>query len=126
MNESTGLVLSDTTYNRLKWTITIVLPALATLYFGLSQLFGLPKGTEVVGALALIATFGGTILGVSSKAYNAHPDYDGALTTVGADEDTGMPHLSMTINKTPDELLGKKVVRLKVDPNAAPGVLPEQ
>lgn len=126
-DNSTGLVLGDKSYNRIKWITVIVLPAIGACYFGLSQLLGLPKGAEVVGALSIIATCLGTIVGISSKAYNsAPPDYDGSLTTVGRDEDTGLPHLQMTINKDPNELLDKKTVQLKVDPNLAPGVPPNQ
>lgn len=125
MNESTGLVLSDVTYNRLKWFTTIVLPAFGSMYFGISQIFGIPGGTEVVGALVIVATFGGTLLGISTKAYNANSAYDGALVSRGTDEDTGMAHLGMMIYKTPEELLGKKTVRLKVDPNVTSEDTPE-
>ena len=125
MDEASGLVLSDKMYNRLKWITLVVLPASGALYFGLAQLWGLPKGNEVVGSLAIIATFLGALIGVSTKAYNKLPeDVDGYLGANGIDEDTGRPNLAMTLNKLPEELLGKETVKLRVDPNSAPGVPP--
>lgn len=125
MDEASGLVLSDKMYNRLKWITLVVLPASGALYFGLSQLWGLPKGNEVVGSLAVIATFLGALIGVATKAYNKLPeDVDGYLGANGIDEDTGRPNLSMTLNKLPEDLLIKDTVKLRVDPNSAPGVPP--
>ena len=117
MEGNTGLVLSDAAYTRLKWITLVVLPALGALYFGLSSIWGLPKGDEVVGSLAIVATFLGALLGVSTKAYNnSTAAVDGVVGANGVDPDTGLPVIGMTINKTPDELLSKKTVRLKVDP----------
>jgi len=57
-------------YDVLKKIVQFVLPALGSLYFGLSQIWGLPGGEEVVGSLALVATFGGVLLGVSKSQYD--------------------------------------------------------
>ena len=65
------MILSDKTYEVLKWTTTIVLPALGTLYFALSGIWGFPYGEQVVGSLAAITTFAGALIGVSTKNYNA-------------------------------------------------------
>ena len=124
MDVTSGIVLSDKTYNRVKWISLIVLPALATAYFSLAPLWGLPKANEVVGTLAILSTCLGTLLGVSTKAYNSSGT-DGVVYANGKDEDTGLTRLGMTIGTHPDELLDKKVVRLTVDPNAAPGIPPE-
>lgn len=117
--DSTNLVLSDRTYSKLKWTTAIVLPSIATLYFGLSQIWGLPKANEVVGTLAIIATFAGTLLGVSSKAYNSDDAMDGAVGVKALDPDTGIPILGLQLNKMPEDLMNQKTVRLKVDPSAS-------
>ena len=61
--------LSDTLYNVLKYIAQIVLPALATLYFALSKIWGLPYGEEVVGTISAIDVFLGAILGISSMNY---------------------------------------------------------
>ncbi len=62
--------LSNTAYDILKWIAQILLPALGTLYFALSKIWGLPFATEVVGTVTAIDTFLGALLGLSSAAYN--------------------------------------------------------
>ncbi len=54
--------MSNTTYDVLKLIAQILLPALGTLYFALSGIWGLPYGEQVVGTIAAIDTFLGTIL----------------------------------------------------------------
>lgn len=61
--------LDNGTYDFLKWAAQILLPATATLYFSLSQLWGLPYGEEIVGTITAIDLFLGTLLGISSKNY---------------------------------------------------------
>lgn len=62
--------LSNRAYDVLKWIAQIVLPALATLYFALSSIWGLPYGEQVVGTITAIDTFLGAILGLSAMNYN--------------------------------------------------------
>ena len=62
--------MSNTTYDILKWIAQILLPALGTLYFALSKIWGLPYSTEVVGTIAAVETFLGALLGISTAAYN--------------------------------------------------------
>lgn len=64
------MTLSNKAYDILKWIALILIPALEALYFGLSQIWGLPYGEEIVGTLAIIGTFLGAVLGVSSASYN--------------------------------------------------------
>ena len=47
----------------------MLIPALASLYFGLSQVWGFPLGEEVVGTLTVLDTFLGTLLGISNINY---------------------------------------------------------
>jgi hypothetical protein len=54
--------MSNKTYDVLKLIAQILLPALGTLYFALSGIWGLPYGEQVVGTIAAIDTFLGTIL----------------------------------------------------------------
>ena len=65
-------------YDVLKFIAQIVLPALGTLYFALAGIWGevLPYGEQVVGTIAAIDTFLGAILGLSSRSYNKHVEYD--------------------------------------------------
>jgi len=66
--------MSDKTYDKLKFVAQIVLPALGTLYFALSQIWGLPYGEQIVGTITAIDAFLGAILGISSIAYNKKGD----------------------------------------------------
>ena len=61
--------LDSKVYDILKYIAQIVLPALATLYFALSKIWGLPYGEEVVGTISAIDVFLGAILGISSMNY---------------------------------------------------------
>lgn len=63
------MIMSNKTYDILKWVAQILLPALGALYFGLAKIWGFPYGTEIVGTIALIDTFLGALLGISSTAY---------------------------------------------------------
>ena len=69
--------LSNKTYDILKYIAQYVLPALGALYFGLSKIWGLPYGTEIVGTIALVDTFLGTLLGLSTKNYNKSLEGEG-------------------------------------------------
>lgn len=62
--------LPDNVYNVLKWITLILLPALATLYFALSGIWGFPYGEQIVGTLAAVETFLGALLGISTIQYN--------------------------------------------------------
>ena len=61
--------MSNKVYDVLKWIAQIVLPALATLYFAVAGIWGLPYGEQVVGTITAIDTFLGVILGISSSQY---------------------------------------------------------
>lgn len=61
--------LSNKVYDMLKWLALVVLPALSALYLGLSGLWGFPYGEQVSGTIALVDTFLGAVLGISSANY---------------------------------------------------------
>ena len=62
--------MKNKTYDVLKFICMKVLPALGTLYFALSKIWGLPYGTEIIGTLSAIEIFLATILGISTRNYN--------------------------------------------------------
>jgi len=62
--------LSNKTYDILKWIAQYLLPAAGTLYFSISQIWGLPYGEQVVGTITALDTFLGVLLGLSSNTYN--------------------------------------------------------
>ena len=61
--------MSNKVYDCLKWIAQILLPALGTLYFALSQIWGLPYGEEIVGTITAIDIFLGVLLGISTEKY---------------------------------------------------------
>lgn len=62
-------ILSNKTYDVLKWIAQILLPALATLYFALANIWQLPFSSEIVGTVTAIDAFLGILLGISTNAY---------------------------------------------------------
>lgn len=63
------MLISNKTYDVLKWIAQILLPALGTLYAALVPLWGLPYGDQVVGTILAADTFLGALLGISSMKY---------------------------------------------------------
>ncbi len=63
------MILQNGTYDRLKWIAQILLPALGTLYFALSSIWGLPYGEQVVGTITAVDAFLGALLGISTNNY---------------------------------------------------------
>jgi len=61
--------LSNKTYDVLKWIAQIAIPAVATLYFALAQIWGLPYGEQIVGTLTAVDAFLGALLGISTANY---------------------------------------------------------
>lgn len=72
-----SIMLSNKVYDVLKWVAQIVLPALGALYFGLSQIWGLPYGEEIVGTITVIDVFMGALLGISTAQYNKEVQANG-------------------------------------------------
>lgn len=62
--------LTNKQYDVLKWIALIVLPAVATLYFTLASIWGLPYGEQIVGTITAIDTFLGALLGISTNQHN--------------------------------------------------------
>lgn len=63
-------ILSDSVYTTLKHTASILLPAAAALYVGLAQFWHFPKPEEVAGSIALVNTFLGALVALSTRSYN--------------------------------------------------------
>ena len=63
-------VMSNKLYDILKWIAMYLLPALGTLYFTLSGIWGFPYGEQIVGTITALDTFLGVILGISKTSYN--------------------------------------------------------
>lgn len=66
--------MSNKMYDVLKYIAQIGLPAMGTLYYALSAIWGLPYGEQIVGTITAVDTFLGTLLMISSSAYRKEND----------------------------------------------------
>lgn len=64
-------MMTNRTYDILKYIFTIILPALATLYVALANIWGLPYADNIAGTIAAIVVFANTALAIKSARYNA-------------------------------------------------------
>lgn len=109
-----NLHLNNAWYNRVKWLAQIFLPAFGALYFGLADLWSLPKAYEVVGTITVVDTFLGVLLGLSASSYNKSDDkFAGSL--VVNDEDDPEARTRMVFSKDLNELVGKDEITFKVE-----------
>lgn len=71
-------ILSDSTYDLIKFIVTVVMPAVSVLYVGLAGIWGWPFADEVSRTIAVIYTFLCAVMGISN--YTAKPiDYTDEL-----------------------------------------------
>ena len=64
------MILNNKVYDVLKFIAQIVLPAIATLYITVANIWGLPYGEQISGTVMAIDTFLGALLMISTNAYN--------------------------------------------------------
>ena len=62
--------MSNKIYDVLKWIVMLVMPGCATLYSGLSVIWGLPYGDAIPDTITAVTTFLGAVLMISSSQYN--------------------------------------------------------
>ena len=103
-SSSNPLLMDSRTYDRLKMAVLIILPALGSLYFGLSQIWGFPAGEAVVGSIALISVAFGTIVDQASSRFK-RSGADGELI-VNEDPNAEEPYSLELHHELPD-LAGK-------------------
>ena len=65
--------LTNKTYDILKYVALIVLPAIATLYSTLAQIWGLPYAEQIPLTIMAIDTAMGVLLKISTDTYNGGP-----------------------------------------------------
>lgn len=82
--------LANRVYDVLKWLVVIVLPAVGSLYTGLSQIWQLPYASEIPATIMVICTFLGAVLCISTAQYNKEQEDftdDPYLYTASDDDD---------------------------------------
>lgn len=99
-------------YDIIKWLSLVVLPAISTLYFALSSIWGWPYAEQITGTIAAIETLIGAILGVSSFSYKG----DGTLLVDTSREDKDVVRLDFNVN--PQAVGARRTFVLKVSPDA--------
>lgn len=106
------IITNSNLYDKMKFATQIILPAVGTLYFTLSQIWGLPSGDEVVGTIMAIDAFLGILLGISSAQYNASEErFDGSAQVLEKPEGD-----SVKFNIDETDLYKKDEILLKVEP----------
>lgn len=106
-------IMGDRTYQVMKQMTQVVLPALATFYFAMTQIWNLPLGIEVVGTITAICTFLGVSLGISTHAYNKTDEkYDGRIVI---NEDDNKKNYQLVLKNDPDTIDQSKEILFKVD-----------
>lgn len=99
--------MSNKLYEIVKQLVRMVLPAFSALYFGLAEMWGLPAPAKVVGTIALITTFLGVSMNISSNKYEG----DGTMVVTEAN---GVTTHSLILNGDVDKLASKKQVTFKI------------
>lgn len=113
--------LSSEVYDAAKKLVQVVLPAVSSLYFGLASVWGFPATAQVIGTLAVITTFLGVTIGVSTKNYNASgAAFDGQI--VVAENESGGRTFSLELDGDPDDIPNKKQITFKVASPTVPDV----
>lgn len=108
--------LNSTVYDFLKLMAMIILPAVATLYFALSGIWGLPDAEKIIGTITAADSFLGIMLSITKAQYlSTNYAYDGNMV-VTTDPDTGKRTASMELNDDPANIINKDQVTFKVSP----------
>lgn len=63
------MIISNKTYDTLKYIAQIALPALGAFYFALASIWGLPYGEQIVGTITALDALLGALLGLSTMQY---------------------------------------------------------
>lgn len=101
-------MFSNKTYDVIKYIAQYLLPALGTLYFTISQIWGLPYGEQIVGTITAIDTCLGILLGISSAKYTG----DGVMFVDESDPDKNV--YRMELNSAIELLANKDSVTFMV------------
>lgn len=114
--DSPTLVLSPAVYDKLRLTVQVLLPALATLYFALGGVWDWSNVEGIVATITALTTFLGLILAASRKRYmNSDARFDGVVqpTVDGG----GLKAASLEVSGDPEHILANQSeLRLKVLP----------
>lgn len=107
-------LLSDSVYKKLKYSATLILPAVAALYVSLAQIWHFPKVEEVAGSVAAVNTFLGILIQISKKSYYASgAQYVGEIRVVD-DGTTKTASLAVKDSLDPEDILNMDEATFKI------------
>lgn len=108
-----GSRMSNKMYDRVKFVVQILLPAIGTLYFSLGNIWSFPNIEQVIGSISSVNVFLGVLVGISSSVYNGRPNvYNGELQIETGDDGAISPKL--VLEATIEELSSAESVVFKV------------
>ena len=111
--------MKNTNYNIFRDSVTLGLPAISSLYFGLGEIWGLPGVESVTGTIALLTTFFGVVVRILSRRYyNSDRPYDGEIVVSETEE--GVKQFSLELGVDPSEIPQHKGINFKVKPELTP------
>lgn len=109
-------LLANRTYDILKFSAQIVLPALGTLYFALAEIWGLPYADQVVGTIVAVDAFLGVLLSISTRSYDrSDAKYDGVLNVEEKPDGGKVLDLNLLHVEDPEAVADQKELRFRVD-----------
>jgi hypothetical protein len=111
------MLINNKIYNIIKWIVVYFLPAIGTLYFSISQIWGLPNAEQVLGTITSLTIFLSMIIGFSNSAFKkSGSGTDGTMLvdTTNPDKDIYL----LQLNKEAMNLAEKDIISFKVDKNA--------
>jgi len=112
------MIFPPAIYDKVKFGVLTVLPAIATLYFTLGSIYDLPAVEQVMATCTALATFLGALIGVSAKNYNKSDEkFDG--DAVFSENEDGTQTAQYVFKEYPPDLAAKDELVLKVR-NEAP------
>ena len=109
--------LNNKLYDNLKWITLILLPAMSAAYFSLSSVLNLPAAEQVVGTIAVVTTFLGAVLGLSTQSYNkSDQKFDGVMHVDTSDPEKDL--FTFELYQAPDGFPDKDQLTFKVSKNS--------
>jgi hypothetical protein len=109
-----GLKLSNVWYDRIKWIITIGLPAVGALYFALAQAWDFERIPGVNGTINAIIVFLGVLINYSTKQYNKTENQPDGDLIIAEDPQDGSKYMKLGVNTSLEDLVSKDKVHLEV------------
>lgn len=119
---ASGFQLGNKFYDRAKFLVQVFLPALGLLYATIAQIFSFPGTQQVLGVLAAIGLFLGTIMRISSTNFDP-PTVTG--TPVGnfviTEHPDGMKTVTLgDLNRDPADFIDDDVISFRKVTEKAP------